>query len=104
MFYTGGLSILHDFTSRLTLGGELYGGYTNDGSLGRSQLQAMAGGQYLVRRGISFDFGVLGGRYVASPRIGGQIGFSVDFPDAFRKQGLNQGSFRILGTPRRQFY
>jgi Putative MetA-pathway of phenol degradation len=86
--YTGGLSMLHDFTSRLTLGGELYGGYTNEGSLGRSQLQAMAGGQYLVRRGISFDFGILGGRYVASPRIGGQIGFSVDFPDVFRKHGL----------------
>jgi len=49
----------------------------------------MAGGQYLVGRGISFDFGILGGKYIASPRIGGQIGFSVDFPDVFRKHGLN---------------
>jgi hypothetical protein len=28
-----------------------------------------------------FDFGLLGGIYVASPRIGSQIGFSVDFRD-----------------------
>ena len=41
--YTGGLSVLHDFTARLTLGGEIYGGYTNNGDLGRSQFQALAG-------------------------------------------------------------
>ena len=79
--YTGGLSMLHDFSTRLTLGGEIYGAYTNSGSLGRSQLQAMAGGQYVIRNGVAFCFGLLGGKYVASPRIGGQIGFSMDFPD-----------------------
>ena len=79
--YTGGLSVLHDFTSRLTLGGELYGGYAENDNLGRSQLQAMAGGQFAVRKGLTFCFGLLGGKYVASPQIGGQIGFSVDFPD-----------------------
>ncbi len=79
--YTGGISILHDFSGRLTLGGELYGGYAENGQLGRSQLQAMAGGQYAVRNGLTFCFGLLGGKYVASPRIGGQIGFAVDFPD-----------------------
>jgi Putative MetA-pathway of phenol degradation len=79
--YTGGLSMLHDFSDRLTLGGEIYGAYTDSGDLGRSQLQAMAGGQYAIRNGVAFCFGLLGGKYVASPRIGGQIGFSVDFPD-----------------------
>jgi hypothetical protein len=79
--YTGGLSMLHDFNSRLTLGGELYGGYAENDSLGRSQLQAMAGGQYALRNGLSFCFGLLGGKYVASPQIGGQIGIAVDFPD-----------------------
>jgi|SRR6266702_424120 len=79
--YTGGLSLLHDFSDRLTLGGEIYGAYTNSGDLGRRQLQAMAGGQYTIRNGLAFCFGMLGGKYVASPRIGGQIGFSVDFPD-----------------------
>jgi hypothetical protein len=78
--YTGGMSLLHDFSSRLTLGAELYGGYADNGNLGRSQLQAMGGGQYTIRNGLAFCFGMLGGEYVASPRIGGQIGFSVDFP------------------------
>lgn len=79
--YTGGISLLHDFNSRLTLGGELYGGYADDDNLGRTQLQGMAGGQYALRNGLSLCFGLLGGKYVASPQIGGQIGFAVDFPD-----------------------
>ena len=84
--FTGGLSILHDFTARLTLGGEAYGGYTQNGDLGRSQLQFLLGGQYEIRKGVTFDFGVLGGKYIASPRAGAQIGFSVDFPDALVHQ------------------
>ena len=83
--FTGGLSVLHDFTARLTLGGELYGGFANNGDLGRSQFQALVGGQYAIRNGMTFDFGVLGGKYVASPRLGGQIGFSVDFPDVWHR-------------------
>ena len=83
--FTGGLSVLHDFTARWTLGGEIYGGYTNNGDLGRSQFQALVGGQYAIRNGLSVSFGVLGGKYIASPRIGGQIGFAVDFPDVVRK-------------------
>ena len=78
--YTYGLSILHDIDNRLTLGGEIYGAYTDSGDLGRSQLQGMFGGQYNVRKNIALCFGLLGGVYVASPRIGGQMGLSVDFP------------------------
>jgi len=84
--YTGGLSILHDFTARLTLGAEIYGGYTNNGDLAKSQFQALGGGEYTLRNGLSVSFGLLGGRYIASPRIGGQIGFAVDFPDVVHKQ------------------
>jgi Putative MetA-pathway of phenol degradation len=91
--YTGGLSVLRDVTPRLTLGGEVYGGFTNNGDLGRSQFQIMAGGQYSVRTGMTFNFGVLGGKLVASPRIGGQIGFSVDFPDILRRAPARQHSF-----------
>lgn len=79
--YTGGLSLLRDFNPRLTLGLEMYGGYAPDAGLPRSQLQFLGGGQFSIRKGLSFDFGLLGGKYVASPRIGGQVGFSVDFPD-----------------------
>ena len=82
--YTGGVSLLHDLSPRLTLGAEVYGGYDLTGNLGRSQLQILLGGQRTIRQGLSFAFGVLGGRYIASPRIGGQIGFSVDFPDVIR--------------------
>jgi len=81
--YTGGVSVLHDFTSRLTLGIEAYGGLSSSDALGRSQLQFLAGGQYAIRNGLAVTFGMLGGKYIASPRIGGQIGFSVDLPDVF---------------------
>ena len=90
--FTGGLSVLHDFTARLTLGGELYGGFANNGDLGRSQFQALVGGQYAIRNGMTFNFGVLGGKYVASPRLGGEIGFSVDFPDFLHKPAPNSDS------------
>ena len=80
---TGGLSLLHDFTARLTLGGEVYGAYAANGNLGKSQFQGMAGGQYALRKGLSLCLGLLGGKYVASPRIGGQIGIAMDFPDVW---------------------
>jgi hypothetical protein len=78
--YTGGLSLLHYFNPRLTLGGEAYGGIADNNGLGRSQLQRLVGGMYEIRRGLSLTFALLGGKYVASPRVGGQFGFAVDFP------------------------
>jgi hypothetical protein len=78
--FTYGASLLHDFNDRITLGVELYGAYTDSGDLGRAQLQGMFGGQYTVRKGLALCFGLLGGAYVASPRLGGQLGLSVDFP------------------------
>jgi Putative MetA-pathway of phenol degradation len=76
----GGLSLLHDFRPSLTLGAEVFGAYAENANLGKSQFQAMAGGQYVIRKGLTFCFGVLGGKYVASPRFGEQIGFAIDFP------------------------
>ena len=78
--YTGGLSILHEYTKRLTLGVEAFGGYAENPGLGRSQLQFLGGGSYELRKGFSIDFGLLGGKFLASPRIGVQLGFAVDFP------------------------
>jgi hypothetical protein len=94
--YTGGLSVLHDFTARLTLGAEVYGGYDPTGNFGRSQLQFMLGTQYQLRSGMTLDLGVLGGKYVGSPRIGAQIGFSVDFPDVFRKSSSDTRPFTMF--------
>lgn len=82
--YTGGISFVHDFTPRLTLGAEAYGGLADSSGLGKDQLQGLAGGVYTVRDGLSFTFAVLGGKYEASPRIGGQMGFEVDLPTALR--------------------
>jgi hypothetical protein len=80
--YTGGLSLLHDFSAKWTLGAEVYGGFSDDLDLNKSksQFQILAGGVYTIRNGLTLDFGLLGGKYIASPLIGGQIGFSVDFP------------------------
>src|SRR5215468_10227371 len=95
---TGGLSLLHDFNSRLTLGIEAYAGVADTSGLGRTQLQGLIGGEYLIRNGFSFTFGLLGGKYEASPRIGGQIGFSIDFPMIFRRPGANERTVVSSGT------
>lgn len=93
--YTGGLSLLHDFNPRLTLGGEMNGGFADNSGLGKDQLQALAGGQYALRNGLSFTFALLGGSHVASPKIGGQVGFEVDFPAILHPSSANQTSFNL---------
>jgi hypothetical protein len=84
--FVGGVSLLRDFTDRLTLGGEIYAAVSTNDALGRSQLQGMLGGQYGLRNGMTLNFGILGGAYIATPRIGGQVGVSLDFPDVFRRR------------------
>ena len=76
---TGGGSLVRQFTPKLQLGLELTGAMSKDLDLGKRQLQTLIGGNYQVRQNISFDFAALGGKYAASPRVGVQLGFSVDF-------------------------
>jgi len=83
--YTSGLSVLHDINSRLTIGGEVYAGVADTDGLGRTQLQAMTGASVNLRNGLAVTFGLIVGKYEASPRIGGQIGLSMDFPDMFHR-------------------
>jgi Putative MetA-pathway of phenol degradation len=78
--YTYGVSLLHELNHRWTLGTEIYGGFASSQDLGKDQFQILAGGKYTIRNGLTFDFGVIGGKFVASPRIGGQIGVSIDIP------------------------
>lgn len=78
--YTGGLSVQHDFNPRLTLGTELYGAVADKNGLGKNQLQALAGGAYALNNRMSFTFALLGGAHIASPIIGGQVGYEIDFP------------------------
>ena len=78
--YTGGLSLTHDFNPKLSLGAEAYGAIADNHSLGKDQLQGLAGGWYQLTKTTAFTFALLGGSHVAAPRVGGQIGFEVDFP------------------------
>ena len=78
--YTGGLSLVHDFNPRLSLGTEAYGAIADNHSLGKDQLQGLAGGWYQLNSRCAVTFALLGGSHIASPRIGGQVGFEVDFP------------------------
>ena len=78
--YTGGISLLHDVTSRLTLGAELYGGVSDGAGHDKTQLQAMLGGEFRIRDGLALSFGVLGGKYGATPSLGGQVGVAIDIP------------------------
>jgi hypothetical protein len=96
--YTGGLSLLRDFNPRLTLGGEVYGGISDNSGLGRRQLQGLVGGQYSIRNGFGLTFALLGGKYEASPRIGGQLGFAVDFPAFLHSSASKKTSSQSSGT------
>lgn len=77
--YTGNGSLVRAFTPKLTLGAELFGAVTNNFQLSRGQLTAQVGGNYGLSENITLTFGVLGGRYAASPRLGAHLGLSLDF-------------------------
>ncbi|HLN98252.1 MAG TPA: hypothetical protein VK208_07295 [Pyrinomonadaceae bacterium] len=77
--FTGGGSLVRHFTPRLQLGAEITGALQSNFQLGKGQLQALFGGNYQFKRNVSFDFGLVGGKYAASPRAGVQLGLSVDF-------------------------
>jgi hypothetical protein len=77
--FTGSGSLVRDFTPKLKLGVELFGGITNNFNLSRGQLEAQVGGSYDLSDRLAFTFGVLAGRFSASPRIGFQVGFAYDF-------------------------
>ena len=77
--FTAGGSLVRQFTPRLQLGIELTGALGQEVQLGKGQLQVLAGGNYQLIEKMSFDFAVLVGKYVASPRAGVQLGVSIDF-------------------------
>lgn len=77
--YTGGASLVRKFTPRLDLGAELTGAITGNSDLGKGQLQTQAGGNYALGDKVTLDFGLTAGRYSGSPRLGAQLGLSVDF-------------------------
>lgn len=79
LVFTGGASVVRRFAGRLNLGAEVTGALARDSDLGRGQLQTQAGGNYSLNDRVSLDFGAIGGRHVASPRLGLLFGLSADF-------------------------
>jgi hypothetical protein len=77
--FTGGASLVRQFGPKLQLGAELTGAITRSFETGQGQLQTMVGGNYQFRNNASFDFGLIAGKFVASPRVGAQVGLSIDF-------------------------
>ena len=77
--FTGNASLVRDFSEKLKLGIEVFGGVTNEFNLSRGRLQAQIGGSYSLRDDFAFTFGVLGGHFPASPRAGIHVGLAYDF-------------------------
>src|SRR5215475_12533774 len=68
--WTGGASFVRQFTKKLDLGTEVYGGYTANLTLGRGELQEQIGGNYEFHHRTTFDFGIIAGQATGSPRYG----------------------------------
>ncbi len=77
VFVAGG-SLVKQFTTKLDLGAELTGAVAGNLQLQQGQLQILVGGNYQVTKKMSFDFGIVGGKF-NSPRAGVQLGVSIDF-------------------------
>jgi hypothetical protein len=77
--FTGAGSLVKQINPRLQLGIEVSGATTKNLNLAKGQLQTQFGGNYQLKNNISLDFGVIGGRFAASPRLGLQLGLSIDF-------------------------
>lgn len=78
MVFTGGGSLVKQFSPKLQLGVELTGALQRNFQLGKGQLQTLLGGNYQLKQNVSFDFGIVGGKYAASPHAGIQLGISID--------------------------
>jgi len=77
--FTGGGSVVRQFSPKLQLGIEFTGARQRNLQLGKGQLQTLVGGNYQFKKNVSFDFGIVGGKYAASPRAGVQMGISIDW-------------------------
>ena len=77
--FTGGVLLQRQFTGRWLLGVEVTGAAATDSSDREGQLQVMFGGSAALSKRLSVNFGLVGGRFSASPRAGGVIGFEYDF-------------------------
>ncbi|MDX6288697.1 MAG: hypothetical protein QOH42_496 [Blastocatellia bacterium] len=77
--FTAGGSLVKQFTKKFDLGVEISGAVPGNFDLTRGQLQALVGGNYFVRKNMTFDLGIVGGHFPASPRVGLVLGLTMEF-------------------------
>jgi len=77
--FTGSGSFVKQFSPKLQLGIELSGALEKNFQLGKGQLETLVGGNYQFRKNASLDFGLVAGKFVASPRFGAKLGISIDW-------------------------
>ena len=77
--FTAGGSLVKQFTKRFDLGVEVAGAVSGNFDLTKGQLQALLGGNYFVRKNMTFDFGIVAGHFPASPRVGVVLGLTMEF-------------------------
>jgi len=77
--FTGASSLTYQATARWLVGTEVAGAMTQQFDLGKGQLQFQLGAKYALRKSLTLDLALTGGKFEGSPRIGGAVGFSVDF-------------------------
>jgi hypothetical protein len=73
-------SLQRAVSGKASVGIEASAAFANDVASDRAELQALLGGIYYLREGLSFDLGAIVGRFTASPRVGVQLGLSWDLP------------------------
>jgi hypothetical protein len=78
VFVSGG-SLVKQITEKLDLGAEVTGAITSSLKLTNGQLQTLIGGNYAFTKKATIDFGIVAGKFAASPRAGLQLGLSIDF-------------------------
>ena len=77
--YTANGSLVRAFTNKLSLGAELFGAVTGNLGLSRGQLTGQIGGDYSITNRLTLGFGIIGGKFTASPRAGAIVGVGYDF-------------------------
>jgi hypothetical protein len=77
--YPVSMSYVRTLNDKLQLGAEITTVVTSNAQLSKGQLQTQFGGNYQIGKNTTLDFGLIVGRFSASPRAGFQIGFSHDF-------------------------
>ena len=77
--FTGGGSLIKEFSLKFQFGVELVGATSKNFDLGQALLQTTIGGNYQFRKNATLDFGVLAGKHEASPRLGARLRVSIDF-------------------------